>query len=303
LLIFKKIVSLFFTAEASASKQAIAVSAEAITDTGLVRDNNEDSYLFLPEHHLWAVADGMGGYDGGEIASAIAISSLKSAIASEQNLTDAIQASHRAIEQAARDGLGSKGMGSTIVAIQIESEHYQIGWVGDSRAYLYRENCEETLVEPTSGKQRSGYLNETGGEMSTAQLSDPRSLRCLTKDHSYVQLLLDQGLISESEAENHPQKNVITQALGGIGQSITVDCVKGKWYTGDIFLLCSDGLSAKVSAENMEGILGSRSISLADKADQLLKEALAAGGDDNITFILLMMKATDTGPINCVNPS
>lgn len=265
MLIFKKIASLFSTAEASASNQAIAVSAEAITDTGLVRGNNEDSYLLLPEYRLWAVADGMGGYDGGEIASAIAISALKSAIASAQNLTDAIQASHRAIEQAARDGLGSKGMGSTIVAVQIEGDHYQIGWVGDSRAYLYRENCNET---------------------------DPCSLCCLTKDHSYVQLLLDQGLISAHEAENHPQKNVITQALGGIGKSITVDCVEGKWHTGDIFLLCSDGLSAKVSAENMESILGNRSISLADKAGQLLKEALAAGGDDNITFILLMMDAT-----------
>lgn len=262
--IFKKIASLFSTAETSASTQAIAICAEAITDTGLVRNNNEDSYLFLPEYRLWAVADGMGGYDGGEIASAIAISTLKSAIASEQNLTEAIQACHRAIEQAARDGLGTKGMGSTIVAIQIEGEHYQIGWVGDSRAYLYRENCNET---------------------------DPCSLRCLTKDHSYVQLLLDQGLISAHEAENHPQKNVITQALGGIDKSITVDCVEGKCYPGDIFLLCSDGLSTKISAKNMEGILGNRSINLADKTNQLLKEALAAGGEDNITLISLMINA------------
>lgn len=290
MLIVKKIKSLFSTQQTLPRVNTFAINVEAVSDVGLVRDNNEDSYLSLPEHYLWAIADGMGGYDGGEIASAIALNSLKSAITSGLNLSDAIQVAHRSIEQAACEGLGSKGMGSTIVVIQIEHDHYQIGWVGDSRAYLYRENCEKTLVESTSEKT------------NIPQFSGLRSLRCLTKDHSYVQCLLDQGLISESEVENHPQKNVITQALGGVGQTISVSCINGKLHTGDIFLLCSDGLSGKVSAKNMEVVLANKSTSLATKSSELLQQALTAGGDDNITFILLMMNAAHPGLRNSASP-
>ncbi len=228
------------------------ISAEALTHTGLVRANNEDSYLYLPEYQLWAVADGMGGHEGGEVASAIAISSLKTAIASGQDLIAAIQYSHHAIEQAARDGLGAAGMGSTIVAIQIKNDIYKIAWVGDSRAYLYRS-----------------------------------ALTCLTKDHSYIQRMLDQGLISDSEIENHPYKNVITQALGETDKPITVDRVEGKLQDGDIFLLCSDGLSGKVSAHNIARVLGKPAETLSEKARCLVQQALDAGGDDNITLILL----------------
>lgn len=252
---FKKIAKMAtllsrFKGEAGGS--ANVISAEALTHTGRVRENNEDSYLILPEYQCWAVADGMGGCEGGEIASAIAISSLKTAIASGQDLIAAIQYSHHAIEQAAKDGLGAAGMGSTLVAIQAKNEVYRIAWVGDSRAYLYRSE-----------------------------------LKCLTKDHSYIQLMLDQGLISDSDIENHPYKNVITQALGGIGKSITVDMIEGKLQNGDIFLLCSDGLSGKVSAHNIELVLARSAETLSGKADCLIQQALEAGGDDNITLILL----------------
>lgn len=244
--------SLILRAKDQSHGSAHVISVEALTHTGLVRANNEDSYLYLPEYQFWAVADGMGGYEGGEIASAIAINSLKTAIASGQDLISAIQYSHHAIEQAARDGLGSIEMGSTIVAIQVQNESYRIAWVGDSRAYLYRS-----------------------------------VLKCLSKDHSYIQLMLDQGLVSDKDIENHPYKNMITQALGGIGKSITVDMVEGRLQRGDIFLLCSDGLSGKVSAHHIESVLGRHAETLSEKANCLVQQALDAGGDDNITLILL----------------
>lgn len=224
----------------------------ALTHIGLVRKNNEDSYLSLPEYQLWAVADGMGGHEGGEIASAIAMSSLKDAIVAGEDLVAAIQHSHHTIEQAAIDGLGAKGMGSTIVALQIKSNRYQIAWVGDSRAYLYQS-----------------------------------ALKCLTKDHSYVQLLLDQGLIKHEEVDNHPHKHTITQALGGMGKPIAVDTVTGEFQQGDIFLLCSDGLSGKVSVTSIEETLGSHANNLEEKARHLVDKALSAGGEDNITLILI----------------
>lgn len=231
---------------------ANVISAEALIHAGLVRENNEDSYLILPEYQCWAVADGMGGCECGEIASAIAICSLKTAIASGQDLIAAIQYSHHAVEQAARDGLGTAGMGSTLVAIQLNNGVYRIAWVGDSRAYLYRSE-----------------------------------LKCLTKDHSYIQLMLDQGLISDNDIENHPYKNVVTQALGGTDKSITVDMIEGKLQRDDIFLLCSDGLSGKVSFQGIEQALSDHNNTLNDRANYLVHEALAAGGEDNITLILL----------------
>lgn len=247
-----KILSLFSASKKKSRKFATAIQVEALTHTGLVRVNNEDSFLNLPDYQLWAVADGMGGYEGGEIASAIAVNSLKTAIAAGENLVSAILRSHHAIEKAAVAGLGSEGMGSTLVVMQRIGETYQVAWVGDSRAYLYRSG-----------------------------------LKCLTKDHSYVQLLLDQGVISEADVENHPYRNVITQALGGIGKQISVDKIEGELRSGDIFLLCSDGLSGEVANETIEQILSAPTKTLSEKAQLLIQQALSAGGSDNITLILL----------------
>ncbi len=228
------------------------IKTSALTDIGLVRENNEDSYLNLPEYKLWAVADGMGGHEGGEIASAIAISHLKKAMVKGENLETAIKQSHHEIVQAGTDGLGSKNMGSTIIALQFQDAQYQIAWVGDCRAYQYRT-----------------------------------TLKCLSKDHSYIQLMLDQGLINEADIKNHPYRNVITQALGGVGSTLKVDIVMGEFLQGDLFLLCSDGLSGKVSDQEMEKIIKNQTIDLTDKAHQLIDMALASGGEDNITLILI----------------
>lgn len=228
------------------------IYSTAVSNIGLARKYNEDSYLSLPEYNLWAVADGMGGYEGGEIASAIAIKSLKTAVVSGKDLVSAIQDCHQAIEQAALAGLGGKEMGTTIVVLQIKDDCYEIAWVGDSRAYL----CRSKLI-------------------------------CLSKDHSYVQLMLDKGLITDKDLENHSYKNVITQALGGVDKTVKVDTVAGKYQQGDIFLLCSDGLSEKVSAKIIEETLSMHTRSLDIKANYLVDKALAAGGEDNITLIIV----------------
>ena len=131
---FKKVVTLLSNQIGLLRPQrAMKIDSAALTDIGLVRNNNEDSYLNLPEYQLWAVADGMGGCESGEIASAIAISQLKNAIVAGEDLVTAIQHCHHAVEQAAIDGVGAKGMGSTIVALKTQNNHYQIAWVGDSR--------------------------------------------------------------------------------------------------------------------------------------------------------------------------
>ncbi len=228
------------------------INSRALIHMGLVRQNNEDSYLSLPAHQLWAVADGMGGCESGEIASAIALNCLKNAIVAGDSLAVAVEQCHHAVQQAATDGYGGAGMGTTIVALQILNNQYQIAWVGDSRAYLYRSK-----------------------------------LKCISKDHSYIQEMLDLGLMTEDEINDHPYKNVITQALGGIGKNIKVDVMTGELQKGDIFLLCSDGLSGEVAAASIEQTVSSRNKTLEQKTMQLVDQALKAGGLDNIAVVLV----------------
>lgn len=223
-----------------------------VAHAGLVRENNEDSFLLLPQHGLWAVADGMGGHQCGEVASAIAIAALRQAISDGADLATAIQESHIAIQTEARKDPFLHGMGSTLVATKITGKRYQVAWVGDSRAYLWRSG-----------------------------------LHCLTKDHSLVQMMIDQGLIDAQEALTHPYKNVITQALGEIGrEAVIVDTVENSILKNDIILLCSDGLSNEVADTDIESILASDA-DLEQKTQQLVAAALDNGGSDNVTVILL----------------
>lgn len=228
------------------------VHFSCLSHPGLVRDNNEDSYLSLPQLGLWAVSDGMGGHDNGEVASAIALTSLRRAIAAGTGLAGAIQQSHQDIQAEARGHAHSGNMGATIVAAKMAAGCCQIAWVGDSRAYLWRSG-----------------------------------LRRLTKDHSAVQMLLDQGLIDEWQALDHPYRSVITQALGGAeNAALNVDSVETKFAKGDILLLCSDGLNSEVPDGKIDGILA-KDTTLEEKAQELVDAALANGGKDNVTVILL----------------
>lgn len=224
------------------------------THTGLVRELNEDSHLALPELGLWVIADGMGGYEAGEVASSITISEIARSVEQGMSLTDAIETAHCAIQTAALQGEGAADMGSTVVAMKLDGVHYEIAWVGDSRAYLW-----------------NGTLHQ------------------LTTDHSYVQLLLNAGLINESEIPNHPSRNIISQALGAGGlnkANIKVDFVSGELSENDTLLLCSDGLSGEISDERISTILSKTSNNQA-RVDRLISAALKAGGTDNITVIVL----------------
>lgn len=228
----------------------------AATDVGLQRNNNEDTYLSCPELGLWAVADGMGGHAAGEVASAVAAETLQEQILKGLSLSEAIQSSHKEILSAAANGKGGAGMGSTIVALQSVGNHYQVAWVGDSRAYLWSPN-------------------------------EPDALKQITTDHSYVQLLYQTGAITAAELDTHPEKNIITQCLGSIElDRVNVEVKEGEWHKGDWIILCSDGLSDAVSNERIASILAeSKTVQEATKA--LIDSALAHGGRDNITVAII----------------
>ncbi len=227
------------------------------TDVGLVRELNEDSYLALPELGLWVVADGMGGHDAGEVASGIATREIALGVRNGLSLTKAIETAHHAIQNCSQQKGDCGDMGSTVVALKLDGRRYELAWVGDSRAYLW-----------------NGMLS------------------LLTTDHSYVQLLLSAGVISEDEVLNHPAQNIIAQGLGvgGLnGADIKVDIVSGELFANDTLLLCSDGLNGEVSDERMAAILAETDSNQA-RVDNLIAAALAAEGKDNVTVISVSCK-------------
>lgn len=233
----------------------------ASTNKGLHRDNNEDSFLSLPERDLWAIADGMGGHDAGEVASAIVRETLEEAN-SELDLANSLQRSHKAVLAAAHAGIGAQGMGSTAIALTCSEHDYEVAWVGDSRAYLWT-------------------LNKTGG-----------SLQQLSTDHSYVQMLLASGAIEEHELHTHPDKNVITQCIGSQElNEVRVDKVSGIWQKDQWILLCSDGLSDEVGDQEIARLLYESS-NTRDAVDKLMAAALNNGGHDNITIQVVQSPLT-----------
>lgn len=228
----------------------------ASTDVGLQRSNNEDCYLCSPENGLWLVADGMGGHAAGEVASEIASNTIRDAIVAGSSLVDSIQDSHHAVLRAVSDGIGGHGMGSTIVAVQTLGSHYEVAWVGDSRAYLWSPDSHTPI-------------------------------RQITRDHSYVQMLYENGAIAEEELLTHPEKNIITQCLGSMDlDRVQVESVQGEWQDNELIILCSDGLSDYVSKEEMTAILSEEN-DLNRAVQSLMQRALQAGGRDNITIVAI----------------
>lgn len=236
-----------------------ALNHSALTDMGLRRQNNEDCLLARPDLGLYAVADGMGGHAAGEVASAICTDALATCIASGGSLSQALNAAHTAVLDAVAAGRGGRGMGSTLVALHQCGAIARIAWVGDSRAYRFTRSN--------------------------------RRLQQLTKDHSYVQLLCDTGVITPAEVATHPERNVITQCLGSPElQRVEVGERNLTWQADDWLILCSDGLSDPLSHSAMETLLAGAD-SVESAAEQLLKAALNAGGGDNISVIVLGLGA------------
>ncbi|MDV3455500.1 protein phosphatase 2C domain-containing protein [Sphingomonas sp. HF-S4] len=214
---------------------------------GRVRQVNEDRVLDRPDRGLWAVADGMGGHRGGDIAAELAIAALRGVADADSPVRgEAILA---ALESAngqilARSEAAGGVIGSTIVALHVAEGEAQIFWAGDSRAYRARDGRWEQA----------------------------------TRDHSLVQQLVDEGLIDREQARRHPQAHVITRALGVEGK-VEVERVSFAVEPGDVLLLCSDGLSRSLG--------GNGTGADEQAAERLLTEALEKDGSDNITFVLV----------------
>jgi PPM family protein phosphatase len=228
-----------------------------LTDPGKVRKNNEDSLLVGEgrDETLFVVADGIGGFEAGEVASSIAVDVLKD-VGPSDSLEDAIREANRRILAAARGDARFQGMGTTVVAMRFggtgEEPIAQISHVGDSRAYLLR------------------------GE----------ELKPVTEDHSLVAELVRSGDLTRAQASEHPQKNLITRALGAEDE-VDVDTVVLPVEPGDRLLLCSDGLSDMVPEPGMLRILTSHPEDPEKATRALVSAALEAGGADNVTVVLV----------------
>jgi protein phosphatase len=231
----------------------------ALTDVGRVRSVNEDSFVLDDDAGVFAVADGMGGHQGGEVASAIAIDALRTGLADGRPVEDVIVDANTAVVARASEDPGLRGMGTTLTAAVLGDDHVLvIGHVGDSRAYLLR------------------------GE----------SLEQLTVDHSVVAELIAAGQLTEAEAEIDPRRAMITRALG-IDVDVEVDLIPLPLAVGDRVLLCSDGLNAMLRDDDVADVL--RSVADRTSAAQALVDAAnGAGGVDNITVLLIDVVDDDT---------
>jgi protein phosphatase len=219
---------------------------------GLRRDHNEDTYCAEPQLGLWLVADGMGGHEQGEVASAIARDTVTEEVQQGKPLSEAIRSAAQRIIDHSRERQSTLPMGTTLVAAELKDHRYEVAWVGDSRVYHW-----------------NGSLTQ------------------LTSDHSYVQELVDQGAISPEQARTHPHRNVVTQALGVTDPaSLRVDTVEGDLGEGEMLLLCSDGLTEEVDDEYIAHVL-SQGLHYQESVDHLILAALDHGGSDNVTVLLV----------------
>jgi PPM family protein phosphatase len=230
------------------------------TDTGRQRHANEDSYYARAP--MFAVADGMGGAQAGEVASRIAAGAFERGQVSddpsaEGQLEEIAQKANREIHKLAQKDSSRAGMGTTLTAALLRDDEVALGHVGDSRAYVLR-----------NGK-----------------------LKRLTKDHSLVEELRRQGRLTEEQAEEHPQRSIITRALGP-EPSVNVDTMTFPARDGDVFLLCSDGLTTMVSDEEIREILV-RSKTLRSAVNRLVDAANRGGGRDNITAVAFRVAGAD----------
>jgi serine/threonine protein phosphatase PrpC len=233
----------------------------AVTDTGRQRRANEDS--LLTRSPLFVVADGMGGAQAGEVASRIAVESFQGGLPGdsepELELAALAQAANSRIHDLSHSNAEQAGMGTTLTAVYVGEEEVAIAHVGDSRAYCLRDG---------------GLLR-------------------LTDDHSLVDELLRQGRLTPEEAVEHPQRSVITRALGPEG-TVEVDTRSFRARAGDVYLLCSDGLTTMLTEAEIEAVLLANP-SLRDGGEALIAAANAAGGRDNITVVLLRLEGVHMG--------
>ncbi len=243
---------------------------------GNVRTAQEDSHdiaVLTPNGDVFVVCDGMGGHVGGKQASTIAVKSIIEYLKKErypeprQALNEALQFANMQILGYANEHPELRGMGTTACILLLQDSEAYIAHVGDSRIYLY--------------------------------LGKEKQLKRITKDHSFVQALVDAGQITEEEAEHHPNKNRILKALG-IKPDLAPSFGNVKPKNGDVFLICSDGLSGMISDATMRDVL-MQNMSIEDKGETLVNLALEAGGHDNITVELIQITNSPHGKSDFIN--
>lgn len=236
----------------------MAVECVSRTDVGLRRKVNEDSVLDCTDRGLWAVADGMGGHDAGDVASAKVVEAL-AALPAAGDLDQLVDVAVEALNMVNRQLIvlaGSNGshrtIGTTVVGLAVADGQYRCFWAGDSRGYLFRDGA----------------------------------IRQLTRDHSVVQGLVDAGLLDAAEAQDHPNANLITRAVG-VSEELKVDTVGGEARPGDQFLLATDGLTRLVNDGEIAAELSASAPS--EAADRLIAAALARGAPDNVSLVIARM--------------
>ena len=241
------------------------------TNRGRVRTSNEDSLVENGETGLFLVADGMGGHAAGEIASQLTASTLDDWIRTHgedqgplaEVMRLGAQEANARVFDAQRADHSLAGMGSTLTALLFRGRHYCIAHAGDSRAY----------------RLRGGILDQ------------------LTRDHSLVWPLYENGMMQKSELIRHPQKNLITRSIGSHPQ-VDIDILEGEGLARDIYLLCSDGLTDTVSEERICEALSDPHKTLREIADFLVTAANQEGGPDNITAVVIKLEPDEEGPVN-----
>ena len=242
------------------------ITCAARTDVGLIRTGNEDNYTMVPDRGLFVVADGMGGHAAGEVASEMAVRGIARDLTAARGatldetvgrVTAAIRSANAAIFERTLVEHDKRGMGTTATVLILYGNRYLIGHVGDSRAYLLRENVFHQL----------------------------------TKDHSYVQEQVDAGYLTPEQARTHPYSNVITRCVGASGD-VVPDIFSGTCRANDVFLLASDGLTGMVEDDALAAILKLQG-SPEKWVDRMVSEANRRGGLDNITAIVVRIDEVD----------
>lgn len=222
------------------------------THVGLRRARNEDTYYADASLGLFLVADGMGGHRHGEVASALVRDAVTDLVTRGHTLVEAVRAADERLLQQSRGVCDGLPMGTTIAAVRMSGENYEVAWVGDSRVYLWQNQ-----------------------------------LRQISHDHSLVQELVEAGLLDQTQAARHPQRNVITQALGiTAADQLHIGMARGRLQPGMCFLLCSDGLTEELNDSAIEELIARRDLAAQECVDHLVLAALDRGGKDNVTAIL-----------------
>lgn len=238
------------------------MKAVSIFETGCVRKNNEDNLLIMPEVSLFAVADGMGGHNAGEIASKLAVEELKKrspALYDAQNediqewMSKTMAEANKLVYEVSLNSMETEGMGTTLTALVIKGAKAIIGHIGDSRIYLWRDKV----------------------------------LSQLSEDHSMVNELVRLGQLTEEKARDHPHKNVLSRALG-VDRNINIDCFQFQVQDNDVFILCTDGFSNMIEDEEMVTEFSSPG-TWEQRLDNLRENVLERGAPDNFTVICCVL--------------